>query len=72
MTPIELNHIKAETWKALKDYSIDSADSRNVARWEKLAKLYVQLCKQLVKMETTKNTKLDAFLTRQVGQNQER
>jgi len=69
MTPIELNHIKAETWRALKDYNLDSADSRNVARWEKLAKLYVQICKQLAKMETTKTSKLDAFLTstRQVG-----
>ena len=35
--------LKAKTWEALQGMEIDKNDSRNVLRWEKLAKLYLQL-----------------------------
>jgi len=35
--------LKAKTWEALQSMEIDKNDSRNVLRWEKLAKLYLQL-----------------------------
>lgn len=47
----ELKHLKQETWNALNTFALDAGDSRNVGRWEKLSKLYLQLAKQIARME---------------------
>ena len=63
MTTAELNHILATTWKALISFELDPSDSRCVVRWEKLAKLYMAVCKQIAKQDKPQiRNDLDLFL----------
>jgi hypothetical protein len=47
----QLHILQERTWQALLDFDLDNEDSRNVSRFEKLSKLYLQLAKQLDRME---------------------
>jgi hypothetical protein len=56
----QLQYIKNHTWAILQCYTIDQNDSRNVGRWEKLSKLYLQLVKQIDKAEAAnKDTEIE-------------
>ena len=47
----QLKHLKDQTWQVLLSYDIEPHDSKNVSRYEKLSKLWLQLAKQVARQE---------------------
>jgi hypothetical protein len=59
MDKYQLNILKERTWQALLDFDLDNQDSRNVSRYEKLSKLFLQLSKQVDRIEKANPEELE-------------
>jgi hypothetical protein len=49
----DLTKIRNTTWKALQAFKLDIDDSKSVIRFEKLAKLFQALSKQITRLEAS-------------------
>jgi hypothetical protein len=54
-----LKNMKEQVWHILLEYKICPDDNRNVARYEKLAKLHINLIRQLQRYEIVDDEDLE-------------